>query len=249
MLLLASLISAMKHFLLTSLLMVVLSCAQHSQNTNSLQLVSVSEFSTALNDAKGAQIIDVRTPEEFATGHLENAQNINIYDSDFAARIGKLDKEKPVFVYCKAGGRSADAAGQMQKMGFKQVYDLKGGFMAWSAAGKPSSQATVVIAETFTVEDYEKLLQSGEPILIDYYAPWCGPCKKMEPILNTLTAEYKGKVTIIRINVDEAKTLVKREKIENIPVVTCIKSGKEIKRVNGFQDESALRGMIGELLQ
>jgi len=56
-------------------------------------------------------------------------------------------------------------------------------------------------------------------------------------------------VKIIRINVDEAKTLVKREKIENIPVVTCIKSGKEIKRVNGFQDETALRGMIGELLQ
>ncbi|MFN5621373.1 MAG: thioredoxin domain-containing protein [Flavobacteriales bacterium] len=239
----------MKHILLTSMLMVALSCAQHSQNTNSLQLVSVSDFSAALNASGDAQIIDVRTPEEFATGHLEKAQNINIYDADFAQRIGQLDKEAPVFVYCKAGGRSADAAGQMQKMGFKHVYDLKGGFMAWSAAGKPSTQASVIIAETFTVDDYEKLLLSGEPLLIDYYAPWCGPCKKMEPILNALTPEFQGKVKIIRINVDEAKTLVKREKIENIPVVTCIKSGKEIKRVNGFQDETALRGMIGELLQ
>jgi len=165
----------MKHILLTSMLMVALSCAQHSQNTNSLQLVSVSDFSAALNASGDAQIIDVRTPEEFATGHLEKAQNINIYDADFAQRIGQLDKEAPVFVYCKAGGRSADAAGQMQKMGFKHVYDLKGGFMAWSAAGKPSTQASVIIAETFTVDDYEKLLLSGEPLLIDYYAPWCGP--------------------------------------------------------------------------
>jgi thioredoxin len=229
--------------------MVLLSCSQHSQSNNDLQLVSVNDFSVALNAASNAQIIDVRTPEEFATGHLDQAQNINIYDTDFAERIGKLDKTTPVFVYCKAGGRSADAAGQMQRMGFKQIYDLKGGFMAWSAAGKPSTQATVIIAESFTLEDYEKLLQSGMPLLIDYYAPWCGPCKKMEPILNTLTAEFAGKVNIIRINVDEAKTLVKREKIENIPVVTCIKSGKEIKRVNGFQDETALREMIGALLQ
>lgn len=239
----------MKKIALSAIIMFALSCSQHSQNTNSLQLISVSDFSAALNAAGDAQIIDVRTPEEFATGHLENAQNINIYDADFAQRIGQLDKEAPVFVYCKAGGRSADAAGQMQKMGFKHVYDMKGGFMAWSAAGKPSTQASVIIAETFTVDDYEKLLQSGEPLMIDYYAPWCGPCKKMEPILNALSSEFEGKVRIVRINVDEAKTLVKREKIENIPVVTCIKSGKEIKRVNGFQDETALRGMIKDLLQ
>jgi thioredoxin len=229
--------------------MLVLSCSQHSQNTNSLQHVSVNEFSTALNAAASPQIIDVRTPEEFATGHLEHAQNINIYNQDFATRIAQLDKDKPTFVYCKAGGRSADAAGQMQKMGFRQVYDLKGGFMAWSAADMPSTQATLITADTFTLDDYEKLIQSREPVLIDYYAPWCGPCKKMEPILATLTAEFAGKVTIVRINVDEAKALVKREKIDNIPVVTCIKSGKEIKRVNGFQDEAALRGMLDELLQ
>lgn len=239
----------MKQLLLTATLMVALSCTQHSQHANTLKMVSVEEFSTALSSSVSPQLIDVRTPEEYATGHLESAQNINIYDRDFGERIAKLDKEKAVFVYCKAGGRSADAAAQLHEMGFKQVYDLQGGFMAWSSAGKPSSQATLVIADTFTITDYEKLLQSGEPLLIDYYAPWCGPCKKMEPILATLTTEFAGKVTIVRINVDEAKALVKQEKIDNIPVVTCIKSGKEIKRVNGFQDEAAMRAMIGELLQ
>jgi thioredoxin 1 len=239
----------MKQLILTATLMVALSCTQHSQHANSLKMVSVEEFSVTLSGLVSPQLIDVRTAEEFATGHLENAQNINIYDQDFSARIGKLDKEKAVFVYCKAGGRSADAAAQLHEMGFKQVYDLKGGFMAWSSAGKPSTQATLVVADTFTLADYEKLLQSGEPLLIDYYAPWCGPCKKMEPILSALTTEFAGKVTIVRINVDEAKALVKQEKIDNIPVVTCIKSGKEIKRVNGFQDEAAMRAMLGELLQ
>ncbi len=239
----------MKHLLFSGILLLLFSCTQHSQTAQSVQLLAPQAYAEQLKSSSGASIIDVRTPEEFKGGHLKESVNFNIYDADFDTRIGKLDRSSPVFVYCKAGGRSADAAERLKKLGFASIYDLKGGFMAWNAAGLESTAAETVQQEKFTITDFEKLIGTETPILIDYYAPWCGPCKKMEPILNTLSQEYSGKVQIVRINVDEAPNLIKQQKIENIPVVSTFKNGQEIKRVTGFQDETAMRAMIEELLK
>lgn len=97
-------------------------------------------FESLLAKDKSIQLVDVRTPEEYAAGHLEGAQLMDFYDSNFAAQLGKLDKTKPVAVYCAAGGRSGSAAEQLTKMGFKQVYDLAGGMRAWRSAGKKTVQ-------------------------------------------------------------------------------------------------------------
>lgn len=239
----------MKGIFLSSLLIFLFSCTNHSQQKQGVQLVSVQAFSEALNTTPNATIIDVRTPEEFQGGHLKDAVNFNILGADFQSQVSKLDKTQPVFVYCKVGGRSADAVEKMKGMGFTTIYDMKGGYMAWSSAGMETTQAERIQEEKFTQADFDKLLASGAPILIDYYAPWCGPCKKMEPILNKLSAEYEGKVQIMRINVDEASGVVKSQKIDNIPVVSCFKNGQEVKRVNGFQDEAAMRLMIDEMLK
>ncbi|MCB0564349.1 MAG: rhodanese-like domain-containing protein [Phaeodactylibacter sp.] len=78
------------------------------------------------------QLIDVRTPEEYSQGHIDGAVNINFYDDDFAQQLEqKLQKEKPVMLYCRSGSRSAQSAEQLKALGFKEVYDLEGGFMAW----------------------------------------------------------------------------------------------------------------------
>ena len=78
------------------------------------------------------QLIDVRTPEEYNAGHIEGAVNINFYDEDFEQQLEeKLNKEQPVMLYCRSGSRSAQSAKQMAGLGFREVYDLKGGFMAW----------------------------------------------------------------------------------------------------------------------
>jgi len=77
---------------------------------------------------KNALLIDVRTPEEYSLGHLEEATNINWYDVDFKDRIGELDRSKTVYVYCKAGGRSAKAAAVFRELGFKNVVNLEGGY-------------------------------------------------------------------------------------------------------------------------
>lgn len=85
----------------------------------------------------GATIIDVRTPEEFNDGHIPGARNINIADSTFSEKIHSLDPDGAYVVNCKSGIRSAKATALMNELGFKNVINLEGGFMAWENAGLP----------------------------------------------------------------------------------------------------------------
>jgi rhodanese-related sulfurtransferase len=87
--------------------------------------------------AKDVQLVDVRTPEEFATGHLEGAVNIDYVNGDFMAGTAVLDKTKPVLLYCAAGGRSESALGELKAAGFTQVQDLLGGINGWKKKGLP----------------------------------------------------------------------------------------------------------------
>ena len=84
------------------------------------------------------QLVDVRTPEEFSEGHLENAINIDVTADDFDAKVASLDKEKPVMVYCKSGGRSAKASARLKELGFKTITDLEGGITNWKSEEKPT---------------------------------------------------------------------------------------------------------------
>ena len=92
----------------------------------------------AFNDVvthPGVIVLDVRTPEEFKTGHLVNAININLEGSDFASEVSKLDKNSTVAVYCRSGNRSGVATKQMAELGFTDMYDMQGGIVEWQAAG------------------------------------------------------------------------------------------------------------------
>ena len=128
----------MKNILYLLLAVSGLSCSQ-SAAVGQAKL-GPNEFEALLAKDATAQLVDVRTPEEYAAGHIEGARLINIYDADFTDQINKLDKAKPVMVYCAAGSRSGSAAKQMSKMGFKKVYDLAGGMGAWRASGKKTVQ-------------------------------------------------------------------------------------------------------------
>ena len=83
---------------------------------------------------KSFTLLDVRTQEEYEKGHLTDATLIDFYNSDFKKQLSKLNKAKPVFVYCAVGGRSGATAKALLDMGFSEVYDLKGGIESWSKA-------------------------------------------------------------------------------------------------------------------
>lgn len=85
--------------------------------------------------AATTHVLDVRHPEEFAAGHLANAQNIDVEASTFTSEIAELDKNAAYAVYCHSGRRSRIATEQMAKAGFDHLYNLNGGIAAWSAAG------------------------------------------------------------------------------------------------------------------
>ena len=86
---------------------------------------------------QGVTVLDVRTPEEFATGHIAGAVNVNWEGADFATQVKQLDPAKPVLVYCHSGNRSGQAVRVMEQEGFQRIFDLGGGVLAWNAAGQP----------------------------------------------------------------------------------------------------------------
>jgi len=79
---------------------------------------------------KDAILIDVRTPGEYAEGHLENAQNIDWYDANFAQQFDGMDKQRTVYVYCRSGRRSREAQEKLKSLGFGHVVNLEGGYDA-----------------------------------------------------------------------------------------------------------------------
>lgn len=98
--------------------------------------MNVEEFSRYIGH-KGVQLVDVRTPEEYAEGHIAGAINLDIFDDDFISRARKLlDKSKPVAVYCRSGKRSAEAATKLSEQGY-EVTNLLGGILAWEEDKKP----------------------------------------------------------------------------------------------------------------
>lgn len=82
-------------------------------------------------------ILDVRTPGEFASGHLENAANVDFYSPDFLDQLDELDRRAIYLVYCRSGGRSGSAHDEMASLGFATVYNMLGGITAWEDAGYP----------------------------------------------------------------------------------------------------------------
>ena len=83
------------------------------------------------------QLVDVRTPEEVADGFIEGAINIDFRSANFESTIGAMDKSKPIAVYCGVGGRSGSASDLLLELGFKDIYDLSGGFTQWKEDSQP----------------------------------------------------------------------------------------------------------------
>ena len=113
----------------------MVACGQGTSQSS--QVLSPADFEKKVSAVPDKTVLDVRTADEYKEGHLAGAIMIDFYKDDFKTKLSKLDKSKPVFVYCAGGGRSGSAREIMEGMGFKQIYDLQGGMKAWTKAGKP----------------------------------------------------------------------------------------------------------------
>ena len=108
-----------------------------AQSTDSATLVSVEKFEKMTKKKKKTVILDVRTPQEVAEGHLAGAKNIDVQGDLFQVSIEQLDKNKTYLLYCRSGKRTAVAGAKMKAAGFKNVYMMDGGITSWKEKGKP----------------------------------------------------------------------------------------------------------------
>jgi thioredoxin len=227
-----------KLFSLLFISFLFLSC--QGQSTKPVQTLDVKTYAEKLKNTEKPQLLDVRTPEEFGVEHLENADNVNVNSPDFATKAAQYDKSKPIFVYCKVGGRSAQAADKLVAMGFNEVYNLEGGIMKWTTAGMPKAGQTAKTGG-MTVEDYQKLVASDKKVLINFTAVWCAPCQKMKPYILKMQEEMKDQVKIVRVDADENKGLTEAMKIEGLPMIIIYENGKEVWRNLGYISEEDLK--------
>jgi thioredoxin 1 len=100
-----------------------------------------------------------------------------------------------------------------------------------------------------TSEFSHEVLDSTLPVLVDFYAVWCPPCKMLAPILDQLTAEFEGRVKILKINVDEEPALASAFRIESVPTLIAFHDGKMVNRTPGAPGATALRGFLDQLAQ
>lgn len=106
-----------------------------AQEQAGLKVLNPAEYEQVINK-DSIQFIDVRTPEEYAAGAIEGAENVNFLADDFLKNMEKYDRNQPVYIYCRSGNRSAKAAAQLSEIGFKEIVDLKGGYKAWTEFAK-----------------------------------------------------------------------------------------------------------------
>ena len=195
-------------------------------------------FNDSIHSVENAIVLDVRTPEEYSKGFIANAKNVDIRGEDFKNVIDKMDKDKPYYVYCLSGGRSSTAIDYMVKSGFNHVYELKSGMMGWRNQKLPVTEVGEV-ADKISFEEYEHIVSSGK-VLIDFYAPWCGPCVKMEGMLKKVSSDFEGKVKIIRINIDENKMLSDKLGVMEIPYFKLYNDKTPVWDHTGYISENAL---------
>jgi len=93
-----------------------------------------------------------------------------------------------------------------------------------------------------------EVLKSGKPVLVDYWAEWCGPCRQVAPVLEEIASEHGGKIDIVKLNVDENPDVVRTYGILNIPTLTVFKDGQVVKEIVGAKPKSALLRELEDFL-
>lgn len=229
-------------------------CNGNNNNTSETSNVKLSnidaqQFKTAIENNDAITLIDVRTEDEYNAGHIDGALNININGSSFADEIAKLDKNKPVYVYCLSGGRSSNAANYMSQQGFKEIYNMQGGIMAWNNAKFETVQGPadkIPSKNLISADAFNKIINTQPLVLVDFYAPWCAPCKVLSPIVEEVEKEM-GVFKLQKVNYDDIDDAVKNSaQITTVPLLVLYKNGKEVWKNKGVIKKEALIEAINQ---
>ncbi len=232
-----------RHFKINLLIILLMSW---SISTLTAQNLEVETFEKSLSATQNALLLDVRTSGEYGGGHLPKAVNIDFRSPDFTTLVKKLPKDKPVFVYCLSGGRSAQAAEILRREGY-QVSELKGGYLKWTTKMKPlEGVPNVRHDQAWDLKDFEKQVGSEKAVVVDFYAKWCAPCLKMMPFVDKLSNDFKGKVVVLKVEADGNQALLGQFGVDEIPSFLVFRNGKLIQKTSGFREEAQLKELFDQ---
>ncbi|WP_289661764.1 thioredoxin domain-containing protein [Flavobacterium panacagri] len=207
--------------------------AVFSQNENHNSL-SLDSFYSKIKSQKNPQIVDARTSEEFALNHIEGAVNFNLQSENYEQHIAKLDKSKPVFIYSIGAGRSVALEKELLKTGFTEAYSLEGGIANWIGNGKPFYSN---LKSKLSLAEFNKIIASNKNVLVDIGSKYCGPCKKVKPILETIRTEYGSNLKIVEIELEDSPQVIADLKtVKVFPTLILYENGKIIFKKEGISD-------------
>ena len=104
-------------------------------------------------------------------------------------------------------------------------------------------------ATAVTTQDWDsEVLQSDKPVLVDFWAEWCGPCRMVAPVVDEIAAEQADKLKVVKLNVDEQQDVARRYRVLSIPTLLVVHGGEERKRIVGARGKSQLLGELSEFL-
>jgi rhodanese-related sulfurtransferase len=207
--------------------------AAFSQNENHSPL-SLDSFYSKIKSQKNPQIVDARTSEEFALNHIEGAVNFNLQSQNYAKSVAKLDKSKPVFIYSIGAGRSVALEKELLKNGFSEAYSLEGGIANWIGNGKPFYSN---LKSKLSLAEFNKIIAENKTVLVDIGSKYCGPCKKVKPILETIRSEYGSNLKILEIELEDSPQVIADLKtVKVFPTLILYENGKIIFKKEGITD-------------
>jgi rhodanese-related sulfurtransferase len=222
----------MKNLLKNCIIMLALFIAfdAFAQTPNEFTL-PLDAFYAKIKSQKKPQIIDARSPEEFALNHIEGAVNFNLSAENYAKYVATLDQSKPVLIYSIGAGRSGELAKELLKTGFSDVHDLRGGIAAWIGSGKPFYTN---LKSRLTLAEYNRIIADNNTVLVDIGSRYCGACKKVKPVLETIRAEYGANLKIIEIDLEESPQVIADLKtVKVFPTLILYQNGKIIFKKDG----------------
>lgn len=227
------------HYINTTIfLFILIGC--HAQTKPSLTVV---EFEKEISNRDSIQLLDVRTPAEFNAGHIKNALLADWKDeTEFIRRISFIDKQRPVYIYCLGGGRSAAAIVKMRRMGYQNVYELKGGINAWKAEKKTVEGKSK--EKQMSIDELNSAINASKLVLVDFGAEWCPPCKKMEPVLKSLQNNHPNKFKLVRVDGGRDEEILKKYNVTALPVFILFKEGKQVWRKEGIVEEKEIGNLF-----
>ncbi len=217
---------------LRTILAAALCCIAAASCGNKFQTIDTEAFAQFISETDSLQLVDVRTPEEYAEARIPTAVNIDVKDDSFMAKVAEaLDPGKPVAVYCRTGVRSADAAKQLAKAGFT-VTNLEGGITAWIENDRTVADAYDYIvfdgdpAPDFTTTIYEggEVTLSdlrGKVVMLQFTASWCGVCRREMPFIEKdIWQRHKDNPDFVLMAIDLQETDDKIQLLKDVTGIT-----------------------------